>query len=81
MKIFRKNHVYQEFNKSYYNLSMGGSGIDTMFYNFNIWIDQFPMPKMIFFYWSHLNRYLIDFKYNLLLFTISSSSRRKKHKW
>jgi hypothetical protein len=44
----------------YYNLALGGTGIDIMFHNLNVWLDRYPKPKHVFVQWSDPTRFIGD---------------------
>jgi len=48
----------KKLNMDYYNLGLGGAGLDIMFYNLSVWLTRFPKPKYISIYWSDPTRYL-----------------------
>lgn len=48
----------QKYNKDYYNLGLGGTGLDVMFYNVSLWLSRYPKPKHIFLQWSDQTRFL-----------------------
>jgi hypothetical protein len=51
--------VSKELKCDYYNLSLGGSGIDTMMHNLNIWLHKIKhQPKYIVWQWPEPTRYL-----------------------
>jgi hypothetical protein len=51
--------VAKELNCDYYNLSVGGTGIDTMMHNLNIWLAVVKKrPKYIVWQWPEPSRYL-----------------------
>lgn len=51
--------VSKQLNCSYYNLSVGGTGIDTMMHNLNIWLATVRQkPKHIIWQWPEPSRYL-----------------------
>jgi hypothetical protein len=37
----------QKLNTSYYNLGLGGVGMDVIFYNLHTWLCKFPKPKFV----------------------------------
>lgn len=51
--------VSQKLNIPYYNMGMGGTGVDAMSYNLSIWLSKYPKPKFIFLYYSDMTRFLI----------------------
>jgi len=51
--------VSNELKCDYYNLSVGGTGIDTMIYNLNIWLHKINnKPKYLVWQWPEPTRYL-----------------------
>lgn len=51
--------VSTQLNCDYYNLSVGGTGIDTMTHNLNIWLHKIKNPpKYIVWQWPESTRYL-----------------------
>lgn len=51
--------VSTELKYDYYNLSVGGTGIDTMIHNLNIWLHKIKHePKYIVWQWPESTRYL-----------------------
>ena len=51
--------VSNKLNCDYYNLAIGGTGIDTMIYNLNMWLHKIKNPpKYIFWQWPEPTRYL-----------------------
>lgn len=56
----RYSHIVaKESNHDYYNLSVGGTGIDTMMHNLNIWLTTVQQkPKYIIWQWPEPGRYL-----------------------
>ena len=51
--------IAQALNCDYYNLSVGGSGIDTMMHNLNMWLAVIEKrPKHIIWQWPEPSRYL-----------------------
>lgn len=40
----------------YYNLGIGGTGIDVMLYNLITWLSKYPKPKYICMFWSDVAR-------------------------
>jgi hypothetical protein len=58
-----KSYTYllsEKLNCDYYNLAQGGTGLDIMFYNLNIWLDRYPKPKHVFVQWTDPTRFLGD---------------------
>lgn len=56
-----KTYAYlsaKKLNCDYYNLGLGGTGIDVMFYNVMTWLEKFPKPKFVFLQWTDWTRYL-----------------------
>lgn len=52
------HHVAKEFNIDYYNMGVGGSGCDVMFYNLMTWLYKYEhKPKLILCQWSFPLRY------------------------
>lgn len=54
--------VSQKLELDYYNLSMGASGPDIVFYNLIAWLNKFPRPKFIVFQHPHFLRCTLRFK-------------------
>jgi hypothetical protein len=56
----RYSHIVaKELNCDYYNISVGGTGIDTMMYNLNMWLAVVKKrPKYIVWQWPESGRYL-----------------------
>ncbi len=53
------NIVAKELNCDYYNLALGGSGIDTMMHNLNLWLHTIKkQPKYIICQWPDPNRFI-----------------------
>lgn len=52
--------VSKSLGTSYYNLSVGGVGVDSLFYNLNMWLNQFPKPKYISLCWHDPARFLTE---------------------
>lgn len=51
--------ITNELKCDYYNLSLGGSGVDTMIHNLNIWLHTVnKKPKQIIWQWPDPNRYI-----------------------
>lgn len=48
----------KKLNVDYYNLGLGGTGIDVMFYNVITWLNKFPKPKCVFLQWTDHTRFL-----------------------
>ena len=48
----------ERLNMDYYNLGLGGTGIDYTFYNFNIWLTKFPKPKYVVIYYTDPARFM-----------------------
>lgn len=42
----------------YYNLGLGGTGLDYMFYNVMTWLQKYPPPKHVFMYWTDPARFM-----------------------
>lgn len=59
--------VSKKLYKSYYNLSIGGTGLDIMLYNLMSWLHTFPHPKYIVLFYTENTRSLLkgigDFEY------------------
>lgn len=55
-------------NMDYYNLGLGGTGIDYTFYNLNIWLTKFPVPKYIIIYYTDPVRFIIQSKENSIFY-------------
>lgn len=47
-------------NMSFYNMALGGSGIDTLYYNLSNWIQSFPLPKLVVVQWPDEHRFLVN---------------------
>jgi hypothetical protein len=45
-------------NSDYYNLGLGGTGLDYMVHNLIVWLTKFPKPKYICLYFSDYTRFL-----------------------
>ena len=45
-------------NSDYYNLGLGGTGLDYMMHNLLVWLSKFPKPKYICLYFSDYTRFL-----------------------
>lgn len=52
----------KKLNMSYYNLGLGGTGIDFMYFNLANWISNYPKPKYISIYWSDQSRWIKKIK-------------------
>lgn len=53
--------VAQELKCDYYNLAIGGTGLDTMYHNLNIWLNTITKPpKHIIWQWPEPTRFLSD---------------------
>jgi hypothetical protein len=50
--------VAKELGTTYYNLGLGGSGLDVMFYNLSVWLSKYPKPKYISLYYSDPTRFI-----------------------
>ena len=51
--------VSKQLNCDYYNLSVGGTGLDTMMHNLNIWVNKIKQkPKHIIWQWPEQSRFL-----------------------
>ena len=60
---FEKTYAYltaQKLNMSFYNMAMGASGIDTLYYNLSNWIQTFPLPKLVVVQWPDEHRFLVN---------------------
>lgn len=52
--------VSKKLYKSYFNLGIGGTGIDVMFYNLITWLHTFPHPKYVVLFYTENTRSLIN---------------------
>lgn len=51
--------VSNQLNCDYYNLSIGGTGLDTMMHNLNVWMNKIKQkPKYIIWQWPEETRFL-----------------------
>lgn len=51
--------VSKDLGLDYYNFGLGGSGIDVLFYNLNVYLMKYPKPKYISIYYSDNTRFVI----------------------
>lgn len=74
-----KTYAYltaQDLNMTYYNLSVGGTGLDFMFYNLNMWLTKFPKPKYISICWTDPHRVTLATKDNIAFSPTGSWSKQ-----
>lgn len=43
----------------YYNIAIGGAGLDTVMHNLTVWLNTYKKPKLLVLQWPHLLRSLI----------------------
>jgi len=58
----------KKLNISYYNLALGGTGMDAVFYNLQTWLCKFPKPKYVVICLSEPVRFLAKVKSNTTVF-------------
>lgn len=67
----------KQLSMDYYNLGLGGTGIDYMLHNTINWLATYPSPKYISFFWSDVARYLVyNEKDNTFLSIHANSDKR-----
>jgi hypothetical protein len=72
--------ISNQLSKPYYNLGLGGTGLDVMFYNLNTWLLKYPKPKMVVIYYTHYNRVLIKELEHDFFNSFNANSNVEEHK-
>lgn len=49
----------KKLNCDYYNVALGGTGVDAIIHNLTIWINTYKKPKLLIVQWPHLLRGLV----------------------
>ena len=63
----------KQLQTSYYNIGLGGTGVDAMYYNFNTWVHTYKKPKLAVFYWSDFDRFLYYHNDELIPYLVSKN--------